>query len=156
MISLIVAVAKNGVIGSKGQLPWHLPGDLKNFKNVTMGKPIIMGRKTFESIGKPLPGRKNVVISRNPNLHIAGVEVFSNLELALQALNSEAEVFVIGGADLFKASLNKAHKIYLTDIDREFDGDVFMPPLPQEFKVTETRKETENDISYTIKTLIRQ
>ena len=128
-ISLIVAQSKNNVIGKNNQLPWHLPADLQHFKQITMGKPIIMGRKTFESIGKPLPGRNNIVISRNQQLSIPGCTVFHSIESALAAMKAEPEVMIIGGADLFLQALPLAHRIYLTVIDAEFEGDTFFPVL---------------------------
>src|SRR3990167_4875952 len=131
-ISLVVAKSKNNVIGKNNQLPWHLPADLKHFKNVTMGKPIIMGRKTFDSIGKPLPGRRNIIISHQPNLFIDGCEVFHSIDDALNAVKTEPEVMVIGGANLYAQILDRANCIYLTVIDAEFDGDTFFSELDQD------------------------
>lgn len=128
-ISLIVAQSKNHVIGKNNKMPWHLPADLKNFKNITMGKPIIMGRRTFESIGKPLPGRRNIVISRDTHLQIAGCDVFHSIEDALSSVKNESEVMIIGGANLYAQTISCAHTIYLTVIDAEFDGDTFFPAL---------------------------
>ncbi|MCX7122055.1 MAG: dihydrofolate reductase [Gammaproteobacteria bacterium] len=128
-ISLIVAKSKNHVIGNNNQLPWHLPADLKHFKRVTMGKPIIMGRKTFESIGKPLPGRRNIIISRDKTHMINGCDVFYSLEDALSAVKAEPEIMIIGGANLFFQTQSIATTIYLTVIDAEFQGDAFFPAL---------------------------
>ena len=144
-ISLVVAKSKNNVIGKNNQLPWHLPADLKHFKQVTMGKPIIMGRKTFDSIGKPLPGRRNMVISRNKNLIIEGCDVFHTLDDALHAVESENEVMIIGGENLFLQILNRAHYIYLTVIDAEFDGDTFFLPLSDTWKLVENEKHIPDD-----------
>ena len=116
-ISLVVAKSKNNVIGKNNQLPWHLPADLKHFKNLTMGKPIIMGRKTFDSIGKPLPGRRNIIISHQPNLFIDGCEVFHSIDDALSALKNETEVMIIGGANLYAQTIERASRLYLTEID---------------------------------------
>ncbi len=126
-ISIIVAMAKNKVIGNKGKLPWHIPEDLKWFKKVTMGKPIIMGRKTFLSIGKPLPGRKNIILSKNPNFLADGCLVFNGLESAIEQLASESEVMVIGGAQLYACALPLTQKIYLTLIDQVVAGDTYFP-----------------------------
>jgi dihydrofolate reductase len=113
ILSLIVAVAENGVIGKDNQLPWHLPNDLKYFKNQTWGMPILMGRKTFESIGKPLPGRKSIVITRNNNWQYDGVEVVHSIDDAIDKAENLGvkEIFVIGGAEIFKTSLEKARRI---------------------------------------------
>lgn len=128
-IALIVAVAENGVIGRDGGLPWRLSGDLRYFKSVTMGKPIIMGRKTFESIGRPLPGRPNLVVSRNPEFSPEGVEVFGSLEAAVahaETLPGD-EAMVIGGAGLYEAALAIAGRIYLTEVHAAAEGDVTFP-----------------------------
>ena len=135
IISLIVAVAKNKVIGNKGGMPWDLPSDLSNFKDITMNKPMIMGRKTFESIGRPLPGRDNIVVSRNPNIVHEGVILCSGIKSALSEANKCAElrgvdeIMVIGGEYIFKSFINDAHRIYLTEVDSSPDGDVFFPEL---------------------------
>ncbi|MFM7084855.1 MAG: dihydrofolate reductase [Hyphomicrobium sp.] len=133
--SLIVAVAKNGVIGRNGGLPWHMSSDLKKFRRLTMGKPIIMGRKTFQSIGKPLDGRHNIVLSSDPSFKAEGVNVFSNLEDALILARTIArtsgldEVMVIGGVDVFKATLPVAQRIYWTEIKGNPDGNVYFETL---------------------------
>lgn len=130
-ISLIAAVAENGVIGREGGLPWRLPEDLKFFKAATMGKPVIMGRKTFQSIGRPLPGRMNVVLTRDPGWHAAGVTAVHDLTAALRAAQDAgaSEVMIIGGADIYEAALPMADRIYLTRIHREFEGDALFPAL---------------------------
>ena len=127
-ISIVVAVARNGVIGKDNALPWHLPGDLKRFKALTVGKPIIMGRKTFESIGKPLPGRLNIVLSRNTQLALPeGVLVAKNLDEALRLSGDVSEVSVIGGSAVFAEALPRCDRLYLTLIDKDFDGDAELP-----------------------------
>jgi dihydrofolate reductase len=126
-IALVVAVADNGVIGRGGTLPWHLPDDLKHFKAVTWGKPVLMGRRTFESIGKPLPGRRNLVLSRAGMTKGAGVEVFASFESALEAVKDAAELCVIGGADLFALALPRATRVYLTRVHGSVTGDVYFP-----------------------------
>lgn len=116
-ISIIVAMAHHRVIGLKNQMPWHLPADLKHFKAVTMGKPMIMGRKTFESIGRPLPGRLNIVITRNLDWHADGVTTVHSLGDALIAAGAVDEVMIIGGGHLYAEALPKANRLYLTQID---------------------------------------
>ncbi|WP_049631715.1 dihydrofolate reductase [Cellvibrio sp. pealriver] len=126
-LAIIVAVAKNGVIGRNNQLPWHLPQDLKYFKSVTLGKPVIMGRKTYESIGRPLPGRFNIVITRNPEWVAEGVKVAHSFGEAVQVANGlgTSEAMIIGGAEIYKAALSVVQRIYLTRVDLEPDGDAF-------------------------------
>jgi dihydrofolate reductase len=128
-ISIIVAMAKNRVIGADNKLPWHLSADLKRFKALTMGHHIIMGRKTFESIGKPLPGRTTLVISRDTGYQAPGAKVVHSLPAALSASAGDSEVFIVGGEQIYHESLPVADRIYLTEIDKEFDGDSFFPSL---------------------------
>lgn len=128
-IAMIAAMAKNNVIGKDNDMPWHLPDDLKFFKSKTLGKPVIMGRRTFESIGsRPLPNRPNVVISRNPDIQIEGAEVYTSIEQALSQFQGEDEVIIMGGGQLYREMLPKADRLYLTLIDAELDGDTFFPP----------------------------
>ena len=129
MLSIITAFDRNHLIGRDNSLPWHLPADLAFFKRTTMGKPIIMGRKTFESIGRPLPGRRNIIISRNPDLQIEGCETCTSVEQALQQLGDYAEVFLIGGASLYQQMLAQAENLYDTEIDEEFNGDAWFPDI---------------------------
>ena len=130
IVSLVYAVSRNGVIGQGGGLPWHIPSDLKHFKAVTLGKPVIMGRKTWDSLPrKPLPGRRNLVITRNAAYTAEGAEVLPSLEAALAATAGEAAVCVIGGAEIFKAALPLAHRIYLTRVLADVAGDTIMPEL---------------------------
>jgi dihydrofolate reductase len=129
-ISLIVAMASNRVIGNNNIMPWHLSADLKKFKKITMGSPILMGRKTYESIGRPLPGRTNIIISRNPEYQQDGCLVFNDIEAAIKkGCETAGEIFVIGGADLYEAILPIADALYLTIIDKEFQGDTFFPDI---------------------------
>lgn len=127
MISLIVAHDKNRVIGYENDMPWHLPGDLQYFKKMTMGKPVLMGRKTFESIGRPLPGRRNIVITRNAHYTAEGIETAPGLEAALALVRDVEEVMVIGGEQIFTQALPLADKLYITLIDYEFVGDTYFP-----------------------------
>ena len=127
MISLIVALDKNRVIGLNNGMPWHLPGELQYFKEMTMGKPIIMGRKTFESIGRPLPGRRNIVITRNPQYGAEGIELALSLEEAIKIAGDVEEIMIIGGQQIFTESLPLADRLYITEIDHEFEGDTYLP-----------------------------
>ncbi len=133
MISMIAAMAHDRVIGLDNQMPWHLPADLAHFKRVTLGKPVLMGRKTFESIGRPLPGRRNLVISRNPDYRADGVEVIDSVEaaLALLAGSDVAELMVIGGGHLYGQLLPRADRLYLTRIDLAVEGDTRFPVLDE-------------------------
>lgn len=127
-LAVIVAMASNGVIGYKQHIPWHLSADLKRFKQITMGAPIIMGRKTFESIGRALPGRSTVIISRNPDYRPVGCLVFNTITAAVQYYAQTTEtVFIIGGAALYQATLAIADILYLTQIHQAFVGDTFFP-----------------------------
>ena len=126
-LSIVVAMDDNRLIGSKNQLPWHLPADLAYFKKLTTGKSILMGRKTYDSIGRPLPNRRNIVITRNSNISILGCEVVSSIDDALELTKDDLEVMVIGGASLCEQILPKINRLYITKIDGEFEGDVFFP-----------------------------
>jgi dihydrofolate reductase len=135
MISIIVAAAENGVIGSDNRLPWHLPDDLKRFKALSLGKPIVMGRRTHESIGKPLPGRTNIVVSRQQGLAIDGVIVAPSLDAALAAAGTAPEVVIIGGAEIFRLALPRTDTIHLTRVHARVAGNVHFPALdPAEWR----------------------
>lgn len=137
LFSCIVAVAENDVIGRGNQLPWHLPADLRRFKALTMGKPMIMGRKTFDSIGRPLPGRTSIVVSRQPTLSIAGCIVVGSLSEAIAAAGQAPEITLIGGAELFRQALPSIDVIHLTRVHAQVPGDVFFPPLvPAQWRST--------------------
>lgn len=133
MISLIVAHDNNNVIGYENGMPWHLPGDLKYFKDKTMGKPMIMGRKTFESIGRPLPGRRNIVITRDASYHADGIEVVTSLEGALALAGDVPEIMIIGGEQIFRLSMDIADRLYITKINHAFNGDTYFPEYEQDF-----------------------
>lgn len=126
-IALIAAMANNRVIGKDNQMPWHLPEDLRHFKAMTLGKPIVMGRKTFDSIGRALPGRHNIVISRQEGLVIEGTTCVSSFEAAMKAAGDVEELVVIGGGQLYEATLVLADKLYLTEINLDVDGDTYFP-----------------------------
>jgi dihydrofolate reductase len=145
-VTLIVAVADNGVIGRDNALPWHLPEDLKRFKRLTMGKPIIMGRKTFESIGKPLPGRQNIVVTRDPDYRREGITVVHDTAGALRAAGQVPEVMVIGGAELFRSLLPRAGRVHLTRVHGNIEGDITWPPLDErEWQVVESEERAADD-----------
>lgn len=127
MISIIAAIAKHNVLGMNNRLPWHLPADLAYFKQLTVGKPVVMGRKTFESIGKPLPNRQNFVITRQKNYTSTGVFIYSSLESVLAALKDAPEIMIIGGADIYRQAIPLANRMYLTFVDCECEGDTFFP-----------------------------
>lgn len=147
ILSLIVARDQGGVIGKEGRLPWHLPRDLAHFKKLTMGKPIIMGRLTYESIGRPLPGRMSIVISGRRTLRIEGVSVVGSLEdaLALARESGAEEAFVIGGARVYREALPVADKVYLTEVHARHEGDVFFPALRSEDWELEDEEEVAAD-----------
>ena len=162
---LVVAVAENGVIGRGGQLPWRIPGDLKHFKSVTMGKPVVMGRKTYESIGRPLPGRANIVLTRDPAWRADGVRVGHSLDAVLRIANEEAkkssapEIAIIGGRALFEETLPRAAKIELTEVHAAPEGDVFFPDYDRA-AFRETRREgplqgAQDEYAYSVVTLER-
>ena len=157
-ISMIVARSRNHVIGRDNQMPWKISADLQFFKRVTMGHPVIMGRKTWESIGRPLPGRRNIVVTRNKNLELTGAEVVHSLDEALNSLNEFPRVFVIGGEQLFKQAFDKADRLYITEIDMDVDGgDTFFEvPNESDWKVAERTPGSENDITFNFVTLERK
>lgn len=126
MIHLVVAVAENGAIGKDNQLLWHLPDDLKQFKKLTSGHTVVMGRKTYESIGKPLPNRTNVIITRNENYEAPGCIVVSSLE---EAIRTESDVYIIGGAEIYQQALPLTDRIHLTEVQTSVEGDTFFPKL---------------------------
>jgi dihydrofolate reductase len=135
-ISLIVALDRNRLIGSGNALPWHLPADLAYFRKTTLGKPVIMGRRTHASIGRPLPGRDNIVVSRDPALRAAGCTVVASIDAALAAAGAADEVLVIGGASFYAQLLPRATRLYLTWIDAEFAGDAWFPEIdPADWRV---------------------
>jgi dihydrofolate reductase len=130
-LSIVVAMDSNRLIGKDNDLPWYLPADLVFFKKLTTGNAILMGRKTFDSIGRPLPNRRNIVITRNTDIEITGCEVVNSIEEALLLAQREAEVMVIGGAKLYQQILPLADRLYITKIEGEFDGDTYFPPYDE-------------------------
>lgn len=155
MISLVVAHDMHRLIGRDNELPWHIPEDLAYFKRVTMGKPIIMGRKTFESIGRPLPGRTNYIVTRNTSYSAPGVLVFHSVEAAVEAAKQEAdEVMIIGGADIFSMSLAFADRLYITRIEHAFKGDTYFPAYEEQWRLMSesAKQETTDGITYVYQT----
>lgn len=141
-VTLIAARARNGVIGKNNAMPWKIPGEQAYFKRVTMGHPIVMGRRTWESIGRPLPGRRNIVVTRDPGFAAQGAEVVHGMDEALALCRHAAEVFVIGGAQLYDAAMPMADRLLLTEIDHDFDGDAFMP-APDAARWRETARDVQ-------------
>lgn len=157
-ISMIVARSRNHVIGRNNQMPWKISADLQFFKRVTMGHPVIMGRKTWESIGRPLPGRRNIVVSRNANYPLTGAELVGSLDEALNSLSEFPRVFVIGGEQLFTQAFDKADRLYITEIDLDIDdGDTFFEvPNASEWKEVERTPGSEGNITFSFITLERK
>jgi dihydrofolate reductase len=158
-VSIIVAAAENGVIGAGNRLPWHLPDDLRRFKALSIGKPIVMGRRTFESIGRALPGRTNIVVSRQPGLQVAGCIVADTLDAALAAAQPHPEVMVIGGAEIFRQVLPRTNVIHLTRVHAHIDGDVRFPELrAEEWSEVDSERHPADDRhahAFTFVTLVR-
>jgi dihydrofolate reductase len=145
-ISMIAAMGRNRVIGREGNLPWHLPEDFRFFKRKTHGHPVIMGRKTFDSMGTPLPGRHNIVITRSPELVIPGADVVHSLAEALQLAGDLDEIFIIGGSEIYRQGLEVADRIYLTLVDEEFEGDTFFPEFDEkDWEVTHREDHAADD-----------
>ncbi|MEI8355830.1 MAG: dihydrofolate reductase [Deltaproteobacteria bacterium] len=147
IISIIAAMAENRVIGRDNSIPWNLPADLERFKTITTGHPVIMGRKTFEGIGRPLPGRKTVIITRNPDFTAEGCVVAHNLQEALAECKGADEVFICGGSEVYREALTLASRIYLTLLDGEVEGDTLFPEIPEYFIAVEREEVKENSIS---------
>ncbi len=140
-MAIVVARARNGVIGAGNALPWRLPADLKHFRRVTIGNPIVMGRRTWESIGKPLPDRRNIVVTRNPSFVAEGAETADSLEAALAMVADVRDVMIIGGAEIYREALKYVTRMYVTEVHAEVDGDTLFP----EFDITEWRETRRED-----------
>lgn len=153
MISMIVAHDENRVIGSNNEMPWHLPEDLAYFKSVTLHKPVIMGRKTFESIGRPLPNRTNIIITRNKEFEAEGTHVFHSMEDAVEFAKQQGdEQLIIGGAQIFKDYLDMADQLYITEIHETFEGDAYFPEYPEfELQWESDKMTSKAGIDYTYK-----
>ena len=158
-INLIYARARNGVIGSNNALPWHLPEDLAHFKRCTLGCPVIMGRKTWDSLPprfRPLPGRVNVVLTRNENWNENGTQRFSDIESALYFLTTHEDIWVIGGAEVYRQALPLAHKVVITEIDADYDGDAFAPHLGPEWTESErTTHQSQTGLHFSFVTYLK-
>jgi dihydrofolate reductase len=155
MISLIVAASENGVIGRDGDLPWRQSDDLRRFKAVTMGKPIVMGRKTWESIGRPLPGRQNIVVSRQPGLEIEGADVVASPAAAVDAAAGADEIMIIGGSEVYALFLPLADRVYLTRVHADVEGDAWFPALGDDWRLISDERhaaddKNEHDMSFRI------
>lgn len=159
MISIIVAASSNNVIGVQGELPWRLSADLQRFKALTMSKPVVMGRLTHESIGRALPGRQNIVITRQQGYAADGCDVVQSTDAAVTAAADAAEIMIIGGGDIYRQFLPRAHRIYLTRVDVELEGDAHFPSLDeadwQELASEEHAADESNEYSYSFKVLER-
>ena len=148
MISIIVAASTNNVIGVQGDLPWKLSDDLKRFRQLTMGKPIVMGRRTWESIGRPLPGRQNIVITRRPGFEAQGCDVVTSPAGALVKAGDAEEVMIIGGGQIYEQFLPKAGRLYLTRVHAEVDGDAFFPEVDSDhWKLTAQESHQASDVN---------
>ena len=140
-LTLVVAASENHVIGREGGLPWHIPEDLKRFRQITWGKPLLMGRRTFEAIGRPLPGRRNIVISRQPGLEIDGCEVAATVDDALALVSDQPEVMVIGGGEVYRALLPHADRIEMTRVHANVEGDTWFPDIvPDEWTLVSSEE----------------
>ena len=160
IVTIVVAMGENNAIGKNNELLWYLPKDLRHFKTITKGHTVIMGRKTFESVGKPLPNRRNIIITRNTDLAIEGTEVVHTLEDALELCKQGEEVFVIGGAEIYKIAMPHTDKIYLTVVHENFEADAFFPEIDHNLWL-ETASEKhlpddKNNLSFTFSTLERK
>ncbi len=154
MITIIVAIGNNYVIGKDGWMPWNLPEDLKQFKHKTLHHTVVMGRKTFESIGKPLPNRKNLVVTRDPRWHVQGVDVISDFEDFLRHNHQiDDEIFIAGGAQIYRAALPYADKLIISHIDTDIEGDTYFPKWDRaKFELTES----EEYEGFTVKTYMKK
>jgi dihydrofolate reductase len=160
MISIIVAVSANNVIGDEGGLPWELPEDLRRFKQVTMGKPIIMGRETYDSIGRALPGRKNIVLTRQEDFTAKDCEIVTSIDAAIEAAGDAEEIMIIGGGEIYRQFLPMADRIYLTRVQGEVEGDTRFPELDMEewdvVTVEEYPAVDDREFAFDIETLDRR
>ena len=156
VISMIVAIAeKNRVMGNEGKLPWNIPDDLKHFKNLTLGHPVIMGRKTYESIGKALPNRTNIVITRDPAYNATGCTIATSLDEAIEIAqeHESEEIFIIGGAEIFRLAMGRADRLYLTLIQGDIEGDTFFPEYSAFNTIVSSEDRSSSPYVYTFLTL---
>lgn len=155
IVSLIAAMARNRVLGRDNALPWHIPADLRRFRDLTLGHPLIMGRKTYESIGTPLPGRQTIVVTRQEGYAVPGCVVAHSLQEALASAGGADELFICGGGELYAASLPLAERIYLTVVELEVAGDTFFPEIPEDTFVETGREVVAGEPACTFLTLVR-
>lgn len=139
-LSMIVAKGKNGVIGNDNKLIWHIPEDLQHFRDTTLGKTVVMGRLTYESIGKPLPGRKNIVLTRDPSFNVEGLTTVNSLDEVLSMLKTEEEIVIIGGDSVYNQFIEYADTLYVTEVDYNFQGDTFFPEISDEWKLVDSEE----------------
>ncbi len=160
IVSIVVAIAENNAIGKDNHLLWKLPKDLKHFKDITAGHTVIMGRKTFDSVGKPLPNRRNIVITRDLKLKLAGAEVTNSLDEALKLCDPKEEVMIVGGAEIYRQALTLTDRIYLTRVHHSYDADTFFPEIKPEIwmetAVERHRPDEKHAVAYTFSTLLRK
>ena len=160
MINIVVAKASNNVIGAKNDLIWHLPNDLKHFKSITSGHPIIMGRKTFESLGRPLPNRTNIVVTRDQNWNAEGIEIASSLPKAIEAAKKiDDDIYIIGGGNIYKQAMEFTDILYITEVHHEFDGDTYFPEIDsdewEEVEQEDFKKDEKHPYAYSFVTYKR-
>ncbi len=160
MINIVVAKASNNVIGAKNDLIWHLPNDLKHFKNITSGHPIIMGRKTFESLGRPLPNRTNIVVTRDQNWSAENIEIETSLSKAIEAAQKiDQDIYIIGGGNIYKQAMEFADVLYITEVHHEFDGDTYYPEIDsdewEEVEREDFKKDEKHPYAYSFVTYKR-
>lgn len=144
-LSIIAAMDENRLIGKDNALPWHLPADLAFFKQTTMGKPILMGRKTFESIGRPLPGRRNIIISRDPHYQVEGCDICDSIDSAMAIVMDQDEAMLIGGSSLYAQTIERAERLYITEIHAQFEGDAWFPVIDPAQWLESWREDHQND-----------
>lgn len=158
-VAIIVAMGKNRVIGKENLLPWHLPADLKHFKELTTGHPIIMGRKTYESIGKPLPNRKNIIVTRQSGFHAEGCSIANSLQQAIALAEPAEQSFIIGGATIYQQAMDLSDTMYITLVDADIEGDAFFPEWDQnnwrETDRSDHEPDEKNKYNYSFRTLKR-
>ncbi len=159
-VSIIAAMSENRVIGVRNALPWHLPADLRHFRSLTMGHTVIAGRKNYESIGRPLPGRTNIIVTRDPAYRAPGCTVVHSIDAALEAAGADNEIFVIGGAQIYEQTIRLAERMYLTLVHARIEGDAFFPPFdPGEWNEIEREQHAADErhvYAYTFITLVRK
>jgi dihydrofolate reductase len=155
-ISLIAAMSENRVIGINNKLPWHLPADLRHFRRLTTGHPVIMGRRNYESIGKPLPDRTNIVVTRNPDYRAAGCLVTHSLDDAMNSAGNDSEIFIIGGAEIYRQAFDRANRIFITLIHARIEGDTYFPEFegPPWREISRERHERDENNPYSFSFLI--